>query len=145
MKQRTLFIIKPDAVRRGLSQMIIKDVEGSGLAIAQKKEMSLSQETLKKLYEEHEAKPFYARLISFMSSGPVVCVVVDGENAVERLRTLMGNTMPSKASSDSIRGKYKGPSDIGPSGAVENVVHGSDSPKRAQFEIELIFGKEVGK
>lgn len=138
-------IIKPDAVRRGLSQMIIKDVESSGLVIAKKKEISLLQETLKKLYEEHEGKPFYPLLLSFMSSGPVVCLVVEGDNAVERLRKLMGNTMPSKASSDSIRGKYRGDSDYGPSGAVENVVHGSDSVKRAQFEIELIFGKEVGK
>ena len=145
MKQRTLLIIKPDAVKRGLVPSITKDVEASGLKVIDKKETNLSLELLEKLYEEHRGKDFYPNLIKFLSSGPVVCMAVGGENAVERLRTLMGNTVPSQASLESIRGKYKGVSDKGPSGAIENFVHGSDSPEGAKFELELIFGREVSK
>lgn len=145
MKQRTLLIIKPDAVKKGLAPLIAKDVEAGGLKVIDKKETNLSRGLLGKLYEEHRGKDFYPDLITFMSSGPVICMAVEGEGAVERLRTLMGNTMPSKASPESIRGKYRGPSDTGPSGAIENLVHGSDSPERAKFELELIFGREVNK
>ncbi len=142
MVQRTLFIIKPDAIRRKLISSILKDIRSSGLKILTQKKISLSHGTLELLYGMHKGKDFYDNLIKYMSSGPCVCAVVEGVNSVERLRDLMGDTYPSGASPESIRGKYKMDSDTGPSGAIENMVHGSDGEKQAKFEIELIFGKE---
>ncbi len=140
--ERALFIVKPDAVKKGFSGPILKDVQASGLKIIIQKKISLSPDALAALYKEHEGKPFYEKLIQFMSSGPVICAVVEGVNAVSRLRELMGSTMPSKAEPNSIRARYKGGSDIGPSGAVENSVHGSADPAAAKREIKLIFGEE---
>jgi len=138
--QKTLFIIKPDAMRRELKAPILKEVEASGLKIVKVKEGPLPLETLNKLYDEHRGRDYFPKLLNFMGSGPVVCAVLEGENAISDLRALMGSTYPSKADLKSIRGKYKGPSDIGPSGAVENLVHGSDREERAAYEIGLIFG-----
>ena len=142
MIERTLFIIKPDAVKRNLVSQILSDVRASGLKLLVQKKVALPRETLEGLYEEHFGKGFYGGLVDFMGSGVVVCAVLEGEGAIGRLRELMGNTYPSKASPESIRGKYKLESDTGPTGVVENMVHGSDSPERAKKEIELIFGKE---
>jgi len=140
--QRTLFIIKPDAIRKKLSSSILKDVRDSGLNILTQKKIKLSQEDLESLYAEHKGKPFYEKLVGYMGSGAVICAVIEGVDAVDRMRDLMGDTYPSKASPQSIRGKYRGESDTGPSGAIENLVHGSDSPERAKVEIDLMFGKE---
>jgi nucleoside-diphosphate kinase len=140
--QRALFIIKPDAIRRGLVPSVLKDIRDSGLKILVQKKISLSGDKLKKLYEMHQGKHFYDNLMKYMSSGTVVCAVVEGVDAIERLRALMGDTFPSKAEPDTIRGKYRGESDTGPSGAIENFVHGSDTEQRAGDEITLIFGKE---
>jgi nucleoside-diphosphate kinase len=140
--ERTLFIIKPDAVRRGISSAILADIKASGLEVLVHKKITPSAELLDKLYAEHKEKPFYRTLLSFMSSGPVICGVIEGVGAVERLRILMGNTYPSKAAPDSIRGKHRTDSDTGASGAIENVIHGSDSPERAKAEIEIFFGNK---
>lgn len=141
--QRTLLIVKPDAMGKGLDKGILDDVRDKGLnVIVQKKLSRAPLQMLQKLYEEHKGKPFYDDLISFMSSGPVRCAVVEGVDAVKRLRDLMGDTYPSRAAPDSIRGKYSGGSDTGPSGAIENSVHGSADPESAGREIEIIFGKK---
>ncbi len=141
--QRTLLIIKPDAMGKGLDKQILSDIHKAGLnVIVQKKISQLPVQLLEKLYEEHKGKPFYDNLLKFMTSGPVRCAVVEGVDAVQRLRDLMGDTMPSKAAPDTIRGKYKGASDMGPSGAIENSVHGSAEADRAKYEIELFFGKK---
>lgn len=142
MVQRTLLIIKPDAIKRGLGPSIVKDVKGASLKTLVQKKVTLSPDLLARLYEEHKGKPFYDNLMKYMTSGPSICAVLEGVNCIERLRRLMGNTYPSKASQDSIRGKYRTESDNGPSGAIENMVHGSDGPARAKVEIEIIFGKK---
>jgi len=141
--QRALLIIKPDAMRKGIDKNILSDIHKAGLnVIVQKKISQVPEQMLAKLYEEHRGKPFYGDLLAFMASGSVRCAVVEGVDAVGRLRVLMGDTIPSKASPDSIRGRYKGGSDKGPSGAIENSVHGSADPERAKHEIELFFGKK---
>ena len=142
MVQRTLFIIKPDAIRRGLASSILKDIRDSRLRILVQKKIKLSRSILEQLYEIHKGKSFYENLMKYMSSGASICAVVEGVGAIDRLRELMGDTYPSRAAEASIRGKYKTESDTGPSGAIENMVHGSDGEREAKFEIELIFGKE---
>lgn len=141
--ERTLFIIKPDAVKRNLIFPILDMVKSSGLKILVQKKILLPEEKIAKLYEQHAGKDFYPKLVQFAASGAAVCAVIEGENAIKRLRDLMGDTYPSKAAPGTIRGKFKLASDIGPSGAVENLVHGSDSPERAKIEIEIFFGKEL--
>jgi nucleoside-diphosphate kinase len=140
--ERTLFIIKPDAVRRGLSSGILKDLKDSGMKILTQKKITPSVPLLERLYIEHLNKPFYGSLLNFMTSGPAICGVLEGVDAVSRFRALMGDTYPSKALPDSIRGKYRAESDTGPSGAIENMIHGSDSAEKARTEIEIFFGRD---
>ena len=143
--QRTLFIIKPDAIRRNKVGDILNDLKASGLKLIRQKKINLPLETLKRLYEEHEGKDFYDNLIKYMTGGTVICAVVEGVDAIQRLRDLMGATIPSKAAPNTIRGKYRAESDTGPSGAIENLVHGSDRQERAIFEVGLLFGEDVTK
>ena len=140
--ERTLLIIKPDAMRRGLVSPIMNEIKRSGLRTLIKEERVLSRDILERLYEEHRGRDYFEKLLNFMGSGKVICAVLEGENCINRLWSLMGNTYPSKADPRSIRGKYRGESDSGPSGAIENLVHGSDGPERANKEIEVVFGKK---
>ncbi len=143
MIERTLFIIKPDAVKRNLVSPILKDLRDAGLKIVTQKKVQLQPEQLAKLYEQHQGRDYYNGLIKYMGSGVAVCGIIDGENVIKRLRDLMGNTYPSKAAPDTIRGKYRPASDIGSFGVIENMIHGSDSPERAAKEIGFIFSKEL--
>ena len=131
-KQQTLSIIKPDAVGKNLIGEINRRFEAAGLAIVGAKMLRLDSDSAGGFYAEHKDKPFYAELIRFMTSGPVVVQVLEGEDAIALNRKLMGDTDPAKAAPGSIRADYAETIDA-------NAVHGSDSPKSAQREIDYFF------
>ena len=133
MSDRTLVLLKPDTVERGLIGAVLSRFEAKGLRIVAMDLRSLDQATLDRHYEEHVGKGFYADLVTFMSRGPVVALVIEGpENTWEVVRTMMGTTNPAKAAPGTIRGDF---------GTLftENLVHGSDSLESAQREIGIFF------
>lgn len=133
MSDRTLVLLKPDAVERGLIGEIVGRFESKNLTIAAMELRSLDEATLARHYEEHQGKGFYADLVEFMSRGPVVAMVVEGpEDTWEVVRTMMGATNPRKAAPGTIRG------DLGIL-FTENLVHGSDSLDSATREIGIFF------
>ncbi|MBO7370622.1 MAG: nucleoside-diphosphate kinase [Campylobacter sp.] len=132
--QQTLSIIKPDAVKKGVIGKIISRFETNGLRIAAAKKMQLSRYDAGKFYEIHKERPFYNDLIDFMTSGPVVVMVLEGENAVAKNRELMGATDPKKAEKGTIRADFAESIDA-------NAVHGSDSLENAKIEIAFFFAK----
>ncbi len=133
MSDRTFVIVKPDAVQRGLVGEILGRFERKGLAIVAMEMRTLDADILARHYEEHVGKPFYADLVAFMSSGPVVTAVLEGpEDTWEVVRTMMGATNPRKAAPGTIRG------DLGTL-FTENQVHGSDGPESAAREIGIFF------
>ena len=133
MSDRTLVLLKPDAVERGLVGVIIARFEAKGLTIAAMDLRTLDKETLARHYEEHVGKAFYEDLVTFMSRGPVVAMVVEGpEDTWEVVRNLMGATNPRKADPGTIRG------DLGIL-FTENLVHGSDSAESAEREVNIFF------
>jgi nucleoside-diphosphate kinase len=130
--ERTLSIIKPDATRRNLTGAINDRFEKAGLRIIAQKRMRLSQETAGQFYAVHAVRPFYGDLISFMSSGPVVVQVLEGEGAIAKNRDIMGATNPANAAPGTIRKDF--------AESIEaNSVHGSDSPETAAQEIAFFF------
>jgi nucleoside-diphosphate kinase len=135
--ERTLSIIKPDATRRNLTGAINARLESAGLRIVAQKRLWLSRRQVEKFYEVHKARPFYADLCRFMTSGPVVVQVLEGEGAVARNREVMGATDPAKAATGTIRRDF--------AESIEaNSVHGSDSPENAANEIAFFFaGSEI--
>ena len=132
MAQRTLVLVKPDGVKKGLIGEIISRLEKKGLKIAAMKMLQMDKALARRHYAVHDGKPFFAGLVDFITSGPIVAVVVEGEKSVEVVRKLMGETDPVKAAPGTIRGDYG--LDIG-----ENLIHGSDSEENAQNEISLFF------
>ena len=132
--QQTLSIIKPDAVKKGVIGKIIDRFESNGLRIAAAKKLQLSREDAGKFYEIHKERPFYNDLIDFMTSGPVVVMVLEGEDAVAKNRELMGATDPKKADKGTIRADFAESIDA-------NAVHGSDSLENAKIEIAFFFAK----
>jgi|SRR5277367_4804905 len=133
--ERTLSIIKPDATRRNLTGRINACLEEAGLRIVAQKRLRLTQDRARKFYEVHKARPFYNGLVSFMTSGPVVVQVLEGENAVARNREAMGATDPKKAAPGTIRAQFA--EDI-----EANSVHGSDSLENAETEISFFFTEQ---
>ena len=133
MTERTLSIIKPDAVAKNALGGIISRFERAGLTIVANKMLHLSPEQAAAFYVEHQGKPFYDNLVAFMTSGPVEVLVLEGDNAVQMNRQLMGNTNPQKADAGTIRADFAQTID-------ENAVHGSDSLTSAQREIAFFFG-----
>ena len=131
---KTFFMIKPDGVQRNLVGEIISRIEAKGFSITKIKMMTISQELAEKHYEEHKDKPFFGDLVSFITSGPVVAMQVEGENVVLQIRNLMGATNPSESTPGSIRGDLATELD-------KNVVHGSDSDESAERELSLFFAK----
>jgi nucleoside-diphosphate kinase len=131
--QRTFIMVKPDGVRRRLIHTVIERIERKGFEIREMKLFTIDESLAQKHYGEHSEKPFFGELVSFITSGPVVAMVVEGHEAVKGMRTLMGATDPMEATPGSIRGDYA--TIIG-----ENIVHGSDSPESAEREINLFFG-----
>ena len=137
MSQRTLVLVKPDGVRRGLTGPILARIEAKGYALADLKLVRATRELLEEHYAEHRGKPFYEPLVEFMLSGPVVAAVLEGDRVIEGFRSLAGATEPTTAAPGTIRG------DLGRDwgGAVQqNLVHGSDSPESAEREIGIWFG-----
>ena len=130
--QRTLIILKPDAVQRGLCGDILARFERKGLQLVGLKFTTIPQELAATHYEAHKARPFYAGLVRFMTSSPVVIVALEGKDAIAIARNLMGATFGSKAAPGTIRG------DLGVSNAY-NLIHGSDSPEAAEKELGLFF------
>ena len=130
---KTFFMIKPDGVQRNLVGEIISRVEAKGFSITKIKMMTISKELAEQHYGEHKDKPFFNDLVSFITSGPVVAMQVEGENVVLQIRNLMGATNPSESTPGSIRGDLSTELD-------KNVVHGSDSDESAERELSLFFG-----
>lgn len=130
--QRTLIIIKPDAVQRALIGSIVSRFEQKGLRIAALKFMRIDRSLAERHYAVHQGKPFYEGLVDFITSGPVVVGVLEGSDAIEATRNMMGATNPVSAAPGSIRGTHA--LTIG-----QNLIHGSDSPDTAQYEIGLFF------
>ena len=130
--ERTLVLIKPDAVQRGLIGDITSRLENKGLRIAGMKLMRISEELAGRHYGEHVGKPFFDSLVNFITSSPIVALAVDGENAVMVVRNVMGATNPQDASNGSIRG------DLGLSIGM-NLIHGSDSVTSSERELALFF------
>jgi nucleoside-diphosphate kinase len=133
--ERTLSIIKPDATARNLTGLINAQIEHVGLRIVAQKRVRWTLAQAQKFYEEHKARPFFGELTQFMSSGPIVLQVLEGENAIARYRQLMGDTNPAKAAEGTLRKLYA--RSLG-----ENSVHGSDSAASAEREIALSFKPE---
>ncbi len=132
MLQRTLGIVKPDGIRRGLLGEVLKRIEDSGLRVVALKMKQLTKEEAEGFYYVHKEKPFFKGLVEFMTSGPVVLFVLEGEDTIERYRKLMGATDPKKAERGTIR------ADLAES-LEHNTVHGSDSPDSAGYEISYFF------
>jgi nucleoside-diphosphate kinase len=132
--QRTLVLVKPDGVQRGLVGEIAGRLERRGLKLIGLKMMRIDNELAGRHYAEHRGKPFYAGLIAFITSGPVVAMIWEGREAVAVVRSLMGATDPLKAAPGTIRGDLA--LDLG-----MNLIHGSDSPARADTEIALFFSQ----
>ena len=131
---KTFFMIKPDGVQRNLIGQIISRVESKGFNITKIKMMTISKELAEEHYEEHKDKPFFGDLVSFITSGPVVAMQIEGEDVVLQIRNIMGATNPNDATPGSIRGDLATELD-------KNVVHGSDSDESAERELSLFFAK----
>ena len=130
---KTFFMIKPDGVQRNLIGQIISRVESKGFNITKIKMMTISKELAEEHYGEHKEKPFFDDLVSFITSGPVVAMQVEGKDVVLQIRNIMGATDPSESTPGSIRGDLATELD-------KNVVHGSDSDESAERELSLFFG-----
>ena len=132
--QKTLSIIKPDAVKAGHVDSINLMIENSGLKILEKKELKLSKEEAQQFYAVHSDKPFYNELCEFMISGPIIVQMIEGENAIELYRKVMGATNPNNAEENTIRKQFA-------TSIQENAVHGSDSEESALKELNFFFKK----
>ena len=132
MAQRTFSIVKPDAVRKGYTGAILAEIEKAGFKIVSIKKQSISKPQAEGFYYVHKERPFFADLTTFMSTGPLVLMVLEKENAIADLRKLMGATNPANAEEGTIRKKFAG-------SIQENAIHGSDGEDTAAFEIGYWF------
>ena len=132
MTQKTLSIIKPDAVERNLSEVIKQKFLENKLKIIKTKKIQITKDEASDFYKVHQSKPFYEKLCNYLSSGPIVVMVLEGENAIQENRRIMGATDPKNAEEGTIRKQYGISID-------KNSVHGSDSPENAKKEIDFFF------
>ncbi len=132
MIERTFSIIKPDAVARNLSGEILAMIQGQGLTVKAMKMIRMTTEQAEGFYAVHKDKPFFSSLVKYMTSGPVVCSILEGEDAIHRYRELMGATNPANAAEGTIRRKYA-------ESLEANSVHGSDAPETAAYEMGYFF------
>ena len=130
--QRTFVMIKPDGVRRNLVGEIISRFEKRGMRIVGLKMVKMTREMAERLYEEHKGKSFYEELVSYITSGPVVAMVIEADEAVSVARKMIGATDPKEAAPGTIRGDFA-------LSKAENVIHASDSPEKAQREMTIFF------
>lgn len=143
--ERTFVALKPDAVKRGLVGEIVSVIEDAGFKISGIKMVQATDQLLEQHYEEHVDKPFYDRLVEYMKQGPVVAMVIEGVEAVENVRKMVGDTNPKEAHPATIRGKFGHMSfaHADKTGTLhKNLVHASAEPDEAEREIELWFGEE---
>lgn len=134
-RERTFVMVKPDGIQRGLVGKIISRIERKGLKLVALKMMRMDKALAEKHYAVHQGKPFYERLINFITSGPVIASIWEGENVVAIVRKLVGATSPDNAEPGSIRGDFV-------SSTTLNTIHASDSKETAAFEINLFFKEE---
>lgn len=134
--EKTLILIKPDGVRRGLVGEVISRIEKKGYSVTALRMLQADRALLEKHYEEHNGKPFYEPLLEFMTSGPIVAMIAEGNRVIEGFRSLAGATDPTVAAPGTIRGDLA--RDQGTK-VVQNIVHGSDSPESAAREIAIFF------
>ncbi|MGC4083148.1 MAG: nucleoside-diphosphate kinase [Vicinamibacterales bacterium] len=132
MSQRTLAIIKPDAVERKLAGRIVQRIEDEGFTIKAMRRVSLTDEQAGGFYAVHRERPFYASLTQFMSSGPAIVLVLEADDAIKKWRTLMGATNPANADAGTLRKEFA-------ESIERNATHGSDAPETAAFEIGYFF------
>ena len=132
MSERTFAIVKPNAVERGLVGQIVQAIEDAGLNIVALRRMRLSREQAEGFYHVHRERPFFGSLTGFMTSGPVVAMVLEGESAIRRWRDLMGATDPEEAAEGTLRKRFG-------ENIERNATHGSDAPETAAFEIGYFF------
>ena len=130
--ERTLILVKPDAFARGLTGEIVARFERKGLEIVAMRHMQVTEDLAKQHYAEHEGKPFFGELVEFITSGPIVAMVLEGEEAITAARQVIGATNPLEAAPGSIRGDYA-------IAVGQNMVHGSDSPESGEREAKLFF------
>jgi nucleoside-diphosphate kinase len=133
--EKSLVLIKPDAIQRGLAGEIISRLEKKGLKIVAMKMLHMNRDLAQRHYAIHKGKAFFNDLVEFITSGPLIAIVLQGKSAVQLIRQMMGETDPAKASSGTIRGDFG--IDIG-----HNLIHGSDSPENALKEITLFFSAD---
>lgn len=133
--ERSLVLIKPDALQRGLAGEIISRLEKKGLKIIAMKMLHMDRALAERHYAVHKGKPFFEDLVNFIISSPIIAIVFEGKNAIQVVRTMMGETDPAKAQPGTIRGSFG--IDIG-----HNLVHGSDSAENAKAEIDLFFSEK---
>ena len=131
--ERTLILVKPDAFARGLTGEIIARFEHKGLKIIAMRHMQVTEDLAKQHYAEHDGKPFFGELVEFITSGPIVALVLEGESAIKAARQVIGATNPLEAAPGSIRGDFA-------IAVGQNMVHGSDSPESGEREAKLFFG-----
>jgi nucleoside-diphosphate kinase len=136
MAQRTLILVKPDGVRRNIIGDVISRIERKGLKVIALEMRTIEAETAHAHYAEHAERPFFGELVDFITGGPLVALVAEGDRAIEAFRTLAGATDPVKALPGTIRGDYA-------LQVAQNIVHGSDSPDSAEREIKIFFPELV--
>jgi len=136
VSQRTLILIKPDGVQRGVIGEVISRIERKGLKLVALELRTIETETAHAHYAEHAEKPFFGQLVDFITSGPLVALVAEGDRAIEAFRALAGATDPVKATPGTVRGDFA-------LEISENIVHGSDSPESAEREIKIFFPELV--
>jgi nucleoside-diphosphate kinase len=132
--ERTFVMVKPDGVQRGIAGQVVSRFESKGLKLAAAKLMTIDAELAAKHYGEHLGKPFYEKLVNFITSGPVLAMVWEGDDAISVVRTVVGKTNPKEAGPGTIRGDYG-------MTTGRNIIHASDSPASAEREIALFFDK----
>ena len=136
MTQRTLILIKPDGVQRNIIGEVISRIESKGLKLVALELRTIDTDTAHSHYAEHAEKPFFPGLVEFITGGPLVAIVAEGDRGIEACRTLAGATDPVKAAPGTIRGDYA-------LQVSQNIVHGSDSPESAEREIKIFFPELV--
>src|SRR2546425_13001590 len=134
--ERTLVLVKPDAMARGLAGEIVRRIEARGMILRGAKLVRVDRDLAERHYDEHREKPFFGELVEFITSGPTLALVLEGESAISVVRTTMGATNPTQAAPGTIRGDLA-------LAMPDNLVHGSDSPESAKREIGLWFGDDA--
>ena len=139
--ERTLFIVKPDGVKRYLSNLLLSKIMEAGFKILIRRRVIITSQQAQSLYSIHKGKPFYEGLITFITSGPSIITVIEGDNVIERIRAMMGPTDPRQASIGTLRGDNIGEPLFPGEGILMNICHGSDSSESAKKEIAIFFNE----